>query len=86
MKKTKMEKCARALFCAALAGLASSASHAETCLSPYIKGLRQPERVMYVWTLPATPGKSTDFLAVIDVNLASPTYGKILKRVPVGYP
>src|SRR6266566_3114314 len=25
---------------------------AETCLSPYIKGLRQPEKVMYLWTLP----------------------------------
>jgi methanethiol oxidase len=84
MKKTWMEICARALFCAALAGLASGASHAETCLSPYIKGLRQPEKVMYVWTLPATPGKGTDFLAMIDVNIASPTYGKIVKRVPVG--
>ena len=56
---------------------------AETCLSPYIKGLRQPERVMYLWTLPAD-GQGSDFLSVIDVNLASSTYGNILQRVEVG--
>jgi methanethiol oxidase len=56
---------------------------AETCLSPYIKGLRQPERVMYLWTLPAD-GQGSDFLSIIDVNLASPTYGNILRRVEVG--
>jgi selenium-binding protein 1 len=56
---------------------------AETCLSPYIKGLRQPEKVMYLWTLPAG-GQGADFLSVIDVNLASSTYGNILRRVEVG--
>jgi selenium-binding protein 1 len=55
----------------------------ETCLSPYIKGLRQPEKVMYLWTLPAN-GEGSDFLSVIDVNLASPTYGKLLRRIEVG--
>lgn len=39
---------------------------------------------MYLWALPATPGQGEDFLAVIDVNLASATYGKILKKIPVG--
>ena len=29
---------------------------AETCLSPYIKGLKQPEKVMYLWSLPAVAG------------------------------
>ena len=38
------------------------------------KGLRQPEKVLYVWTLPAA-GAGADFLSVIDANLASPTYG-----------
>ena len=56
---------------------------AETCLSPYIKALKQPEKVMYLWALPATPGAGEDFLAVIDVNLASPTYGKVLKKIGV---
>jgi len=68
---------------AILACLGLSASHAETCLSPYIKGLKEPEKVMYLWALPAQVGEGPDFLAVIDVALASPTYGRILKRVNV---
>ncbi|HET8575588.1 MAG TPA: selenium-binding protein SBP56-related protein [Methylomirabilota bacterium] len=74
----------RAMLLASVAAivLTAGAVFAETCLSPYIKGLRQPEKVMYVWTLPADQG--SDYLSVIDVNLASPTYGKILKKVEVG--
>jgi len=64
------------------AAFAASTLQAETCLSPYIKGLRAPEKVMYLWTLPV--GEGPDFLSVIDVNVASPTYGKILKKVEVG--
>jgi selenium-binding protein 1 len=56
---------------------------AETCISPYIKGLRQREKVMYLWALPKETG-GEDFLAVIDVDVASPAYGKILERVRVG--
>ena len=59
----------------------TAAAAAETCISPYIKGLQQPEKVMYLWTLPA--GEGRDYLAVIDVNKASPTYGQVLKRVEV---
>jgi 56kDa selenium binding protein (SBP56) len=66
---------------AALTILAGAAS-VETCLSPYIKGLRQPEKVLYLWTLPV--GNRPDYLSVIDVNVASPTYGTILKKVEVG--
>src|SRR5207249_916609 len=62
--------------------LVAGAVFAETCLSPYVKGLREPEKVMYLWTLPAKEGP--DYLSVIDVNLASPTYGKILRKVEVG--
>lgn len=65
-------------------GTPIATTQAETCISPYIKGLTQPEKVMYLWALPATPGEGEDFLAVIDVNLASPTYGSILKKVLVG--
>ena len=69
----------------AILGLLPAAQVAgETCLSPYIKGLKQPEKVMYLWTLPAVADGGPDFLAVIDVNLASPTYGKILRRIHVG--
>src|SRR5689334_24553498 len=64
------------------AACAAGPLHSETCLSPYIKGLRAPEKVMYLWTLPV--GEGADYLSVIDVNVASPTYGKILKKVEVG--
>jgi methanethiol oxidase len=57
---------------------------AETCISPYVKALKAPEKVMYLWALPAIANGGPDFLAVIDVNLASPGYGKILKKVYVG--
>jgi len=72
------------LVCALAAAFPASQLTAETCISPYIKALSKPETVMYLWALPATPGQGEDFLAVIDVNLASATYGKILKKVPVG--
>jgi selenium-binding protein 1 len=63
--------------------LASTTATSETCLSPYIKGLRQPEKVLYVWTLPAG-NVGADYLSVIDANIASPTYGKIVRKVEVG--
>lgn len=66
-----------------IAGIFSAGTAvAETCLSPYIKARSGPEKMMYLWTLPV--GKGSDYLSVIDVNLASPTYGKILKRIEVG--
>jgi len=67
----------------AMAVLLPNVAEPETCLSPYIKGLREPEKVLYLWTLPAN-GQGADFLSVIDVNLASPTYGKLLRKVEVG--
>ncbi|MBV8574297.1 MAG: hypothetical protein JOZ58_04560 [Acetobacteraceae bacterium] len=81
-----MTKGSRWLATTALAAavMLPSVATPETCLSPYIKGLRQPEKVMYLWTLPAGNNEGADFLAVIDVNLASPTYGKILRKVEVG--
>ena len=72
------------LACSVAAAFPALQSAAETCISPYIKALKQPEKVMYLWALPATVGEGEDFLAVIDVSLASPTYGKILKKIPVG--
>ena len=72
------------LVCALAAAFPASRLTAETCLSPYIKGLKAPEKVMYLWALPAMANGGPDYLAVIDVNLASPTYGKILKKVFVG--
>ena len=60
-----------ALALALTAAFPAGQSVAETCISPYVKSLKQPEKVMYLWALPATPGQGPDFLAVIDVNLAS---------------
>ena len=56
----------------------------ETCLSPYIKGLRQPEKVLYLWSLPLVTGKGRDALLMIDTDLTSSSYGQVLKRVEVG--
>jgi selenium-binding protein 1 len=72
----------RALLAGLIAGIFSANLNAETCLSPYIKQKTGPEKVMYLWTLPA--GAGSDYLSVIDVNLASATYGRILKRIEVG--
>jgi methanethiol oxidase len=77
----KQCKIAVALALGLSAGFAAAPLSGETCLSPYIKGLKQPEKVMYLWSLPAVADGGPDFLAMIDVNLASPTYGKILKKI-----
>src|SRR5262249_47412197 len=81
---------ASTLFRAALVSAALVAASApvplsaETCISPYVKGLTTPEKVMYLWALPAKANGGPDYLAVIDVDLSSETYGKVLKRVKVG--
>jgi len=56
---------------------------AEPCLSPYVKRLNAPEKYLYVYSVDAD-AKDHDFLAVIDVNLASSTYGKVLTTVDLG--
>jgi hypothetical protein len=63
--------------------IAAAPVGAETCLSPYIKQLKQREKLLYLWAPPLETG-GEDFLAVIDVDVASATYGKILERIPVG--
>jgi selenium-binding protein 1 len=63
--------------------VAASSVGAEVCLSPYVKQRTGQERYMYVWSVDAD-AKDNDFLAVIDVNLASPTYGTILTTIDVG--
>ena len=56
---------------------------AEICLSPYVKQRTGQEKYLYVWSIDAD-AKDNDFLAVIDVNIASPTYGTILTTIDVG--
>ena len=59
-------------------------TYAETCVSPYVKSLKQQEKVMYVWMIPAPSVGGPDYLAVVDVNPASSTYGQVLHTVDVG--
>jgi selenium-binding protein 1 len=64
-----------------LLGLTSAPG--ETCLSPFVKRLDRPEKYLYVFCVDAD-GKDNDFLAVIDVDLESPKFGKLLYQLDLG--
>src|SRR5947208_11866847 len=67
-----------------LAGLAALApADAETCLSPFVKRLDRPEKYLYVFCVDAD-AKDDDFLLVIDVDIESPKYGKVLRKLDLG--
>jgi methanethiol oxidase len=61
----------------------SAPATAETCLSPFVKRLDRPEKILYVFCVDAD-AKNNDFLAVIDVNVDSPTYGQITYQLDLG--
>src|SRR5579859_4837166 len=74
----------RFTFLATLLGLATlSAVNAETCLSPFVKRLDRPEKVLYVYCVDAD-AKDNDFVAVVDVEKGSKTYGKITYQLDLG--
>src|SRR4051794_16102099 len=56
---------------------------AETCLSPYVKRLDRPEKYLYLFCVDAD-AKDNDFVAVIDVDADSPTYGTITYTLDLG--
>jgi methanethiol oxidase len=58
----------------------------ETCNSPYITNLiKGQEDYIHVWTLGVEGlGDGSDKLVTIDVNPASPSYGKVVHSVSVG--
>lgn len=56
---------------------------AETCLSPFIQRLDRPEKILYVYCVDAD-AKDNDFLAVVDVNKKSASYGKIINKLDLG--
>jgi selenium-binding protein 1 len=58
-------------------------AHAETCLSPFVKRLDRPEKYLYVFCLDAH-GKNNDSLAVIDVDMDSANYGRMLHQLDLG--
>jgi len=63
--------------------LAAGAVFAEVCMSPYVKRLAGPEKFLYVTAVDAD-ARDNDFLAVIDVSLASATYGKVIRTLDLG--
>lgn len=74
------------LVAIALAGLALGATNSSftpTDESPFVKGLDpgQRETLLYVWTRDADH-KQSDFLAVVDVDPASESYGKVIATAP----
>src|SRR3954451_14470006 len=68
-----------ALAVLVLSGLAS----AETCLSPFVKRLDRPEKVLYLFCVDAD-ANDNDFVAVIDVDAESPTVGTITHTLDLG--
>jgi selenium-binding protein 1 len=76
-----------ALLMPGLLGLALALTHdvaeAETCLSPFVKRLEQPEKYLYVYCVDAD-AKDNDFLVVIDVDRNSPKFSKILYKLDLG--
>src|SRR3954462_9433450 len=73
-----------ALPLALFAGLlAPTPAPAETCMSPFVKRLDRPEKVLYVFCVDAD-AKDNDFLAVIDVEAGSKTYGTIVHQLDLG--
>src|SRR5260370_34020845 len=57
--------------------------HAETCLSPFVKRLDRPEKILYVFCVDAD-AKDNDFLALIDGDKDSPRYGQITYQLDLG--
>jgi selenium-binding protein 1 len=66
-----------------VASLVLAPAWAETCLSPYVKRLDRPERMLYVLCVDAD-AKDNDFLAVIDVQPESRSYGSIIYQLDLG--
>jgi selenium-binding protein 1 len=52
-------------------------------LSPFVKRLDGPEKLLYVFCVDAD-AKDNDFLAVIDVDMDSPKYGQITYQLDLG--
>ena len=71
------------LFLGLALALAPSRALAETCLSPFVKRLDRPEKYLYVFCVDAD-AQDNDFIAVIDVDADSATYGTLLHTVDLG--
>lgn len=57
----------------------------ETCMSPYMAKIVGQEDFIYVWTVGVEGvGDEQDKLVTVDVNPASPDYGKVINSLSVG--
>ncbi|MFT5137549.1 MAG: selenium-binding protein 1 [Arenicella sp.] len=73
------------LFAGLLIGASMSAHADETCMSPYMAKIVGQEDFVYVWTLGEEGlGDEQDKMVTIDVNPASPKYGKVINTLSVG--
>jgi len=64
---------------------ASSVNADETCMSPYMAKIVGQEDFVYVWTRGLDGvGDGQDKVVTIDVNPASPKYGKVVNQLSVG--
>src|SRR5438309_4571149 len=72
-----------ALACGLVAVLFLAIANAETCLSPFVKRLDRPEKLLYVFCVDAD-AKDNDFLAVIDVDKNSPKYSQVIYQLDLG--
>jgi selenium-binding protein 1 len=74
--------CGALIALLALAGGPAGAD--ETCMSPYMAKIVGQEDFVYVWTLGAEGvGDGQDKLVTVDVNPASPSYGKVVGTLSV---
>ncbi|HEV2751333.1 MAG TPA: selenium-binding protein SBP56-related protein [Gemmatimonadales bacterium] len=82
-----MKRTALLLLCAALPAAVIPAARGPEDESVFVHGLPagQHESLLYVWTSDADQ-KDPDFLATIDANPTSPTYGKIIAMTPTSAP
>lgn len=68
-----------------LVGGVNTAQADETCMSPYMAKIVGQEDFVYVWTLGREGlGDEQDKMVTIDVNPASPKYGKVVNKLSVG--
>ena len=73
------------LLAGLLIGASMSAYADETCMSPYMAKIVGQEDFVYVWTLGEEGlGDEQDKMVTIDVNPASPKYGKVINTLSVG--
>ncbi len=82
-----MNRTALLLLVAVVPALATPAARGPEDESVFVRGLPagQHESLLYVWTSDADQ-KDPDFLAVIDANPTSPSYGTVIATAPAGSP